>query len=287
MAAKQPPLPTVGKRQLARELQRGREAAGLTLDQVASELDWAKTKVHNYENGRWTRGNLTDLRALLGLYGITEPKHRDSLENLMRDAKKKGWWVAYGDAFEGSLPAFEDEAAQLSSYEPVFIPGLLQTPVYAETLMRAYAFLTPEDIERKVEARIRRQEILTRTTPPTLSFVIEEAAVQRLIGMPHVFAPQIQHLIDVTEGSPHISIQIMPLRSGLHGALGSSFVILDFDGDFDLSIVHTETATRSGYLESKEEVALHRTMFTQACGNALSQEASSTLLRSLLQQHNP
>ena len=286
MAAKQPPLPTVGKRQLARELRQGREKAGMTLDQVAAELDWAKTKVHNYENGRWTRGNLTDLRALLDLYGIKESKRRESLENLMRDAKKKGWWVSYGDAFEGSLPAFEDEAAQISSYEPVFIPGLLQTQEYAVQLMRAYTFLTSVDIERKVEARMRRQEILNRDNPPTLSCVIEEAAVQRLIGTPRVFVPQVQHLVDVAEGSPHVSIQVMPLRSGLHGALGSSFVILDFDGDFDLSIVHTETATRSGYLESKEEVALHRTMFTQACGIALPQEESSALLRNLLRQHS-
>jgi len=285
MAAK-PPLPTVGKRQLARELRQGRESAGLTLDQVATELDWAKTKVHNYENGRWTRGNLTDLRALLDLYGITCSERRASLETLMRDAKKKGWWVAYGDAFDGSLPAFEDEAAQISSYEPVFIPGLLQTQSYANSLMRSYAFLTSDDIEHKVEARMRRQQILERESPPTLSFVIEEAAVQRLIGTPRVFGPQVEHLINLIDGSPHVSIQIMPLRSGLHGALGSSFVILDFDGDYDLSIVHTETATRSGYLESKEEVALHRTMFTQACGSALSQENSTTLLKELLRQHS-
>lgn len=284
MAAKPPPLPTVGKRQLARELRQGREAAGLTLDQVAAELDWAKTKVHNYEHGRWTRGNLTDLRALLDLFGITDSKHRGSLENLMRDAKKKGWWVAYGDAFEGSLPAFEDESAQISNYEPVFIPGLLQTPEYTGQLMRAYSFLTPDDIERRVEARMRRQEILKRSTPPILSFVIEEAAVQRLVGSPRVFEPQIQHLIDVAESSSQASIQIMPLRSGLHGTLGSSFMILDFDGDFDLSIVHSETATRSAYIESKEEVALHRNMFTQACGNALSQSNSSALLKTLLKQ---
>src|SRR5699024_6638975 len=114
MAAK-PPLTTVGKRQHARELRQGRESAGLTPHQVATELDCAKTKVHNYENGRWTRGNLTDLRALLDLYGITCSERRASLETLMRDAKKKGCWVAYGDAFDGSLPAFEDEAAKVIS----------------------------------------------------------------------------------------------------------------------------------------------------------------------------
>src|SRR5699024_918114 len=97
MAAK-PPLPPVGKRQLARELRQGRESAGLTLDQVATELDWAKTTVHNYEYGRWTRLNLTELRSLLDLYGITCSERRASLESLMRDAKEKGWWVAYGDA---------------------------------------------------------------------------------------------------------------------------------------------------------------------------------------------
>lgn len=124
--------------------------------------------------------------------------------------------------------------------------------------MRAYAFLPPDDIDRKVEACMQRQETLTHRTPPTLSFVIEETTVQCLIGTSHVFGPQIQHLINVAEGSPHASIQIMPLRSGLHGALGSSFVILYFNGDFDLSIVHAETAIRSGHLGSKEEVALQQ-----------------------------
>lgn len=281
MAAKQPPLPTVGKRQLARELRRGREAVGLTLDQVAIELDWAKTKVHNYENGRWTRGNLTDLRALLDLYGMTDPDRRGSLENLMRDAKKRGWWTAYGDAFEGALPAFEDEAAQISTYEPVTIPGLLQTREYVTSLLNAYTFLTSEELERKLEARLHRQQILTRDSPPILSFVIEEAAIQRLFSSPEVFEAQVEHLISLASTKPNISIQVMPLRSGLHGALGSSFVILDFDDDYGLSIVHTETATRSAYIEKKEEVALHRTMFTQACGSALPQDQSTKLLKDL------
>lgn len=286
MAAKQPPLPTVGKRQLARELRRGREAAGLTLDQVATELDWAKTKVHNYENGRWTRGNLTDLRALLNLYGVTDPAQREALENLMRDSKKRGWWVQYGDALDGALPAFEDEASQINTYEPEFIPGLLQTYEYATALLRSYPFLTPGEVEAKVEARMKRQQILTRDTSPTAVFVIEEAAVQRLLGTPEVFKPQVERLIEEAENPDNTtSVQIAPLQSGLHGGMGGSFMIMDFAGDYDLTIVYTESASRNAYLESKEEVTLHRSRFTHLCGVALSQKQSIQLLKNLLQQH--
>ncbi|GLU50516.1 helix-turn-helix domain-containing protein [Nocardiopsis ansamitocini] len=286
MAAKQPPFPTIGKRQLARELRRRREVARLTLDQVATRLDWAKTKVHNYENGRWTRGNLTDLRALLDLYEVTDQRLRESLETLMREAKKKGWWVQYGDAFDGALPAFEDEASQISTYEPEFIPGLLQTREYTTAVLSRYPFIPAADVKQKIEARIQRQQILTRGSPLTSVFVIEEAAIQRLIGSPDVFKTQLEHLIGVAEDTDNTaSIQIMPLRSGLHAGMGGSFVILDFADDYDLTIVCTEAASRNAYLESKEEVALHRTRFTYACGAALSQEQSIQLFKSLLKQH--
>src|SRR5690606_29970095 len=108
--ARQPVMPTVGKRQLGRELRSLREASKFTLDRVAEELDLAKTKVHNLENGHWTRGNLTDLLALLALYRATDPHWRTALEDVMRNAKKRGWWAEYGAALAGALPAFEDDA---------------------------------------------------------------------------------------------------------------------------------------------------------------------------------
>ena len=281
--ARHPVMPTVGKRQLGRELRSLREASKFTLDRVAEELDWAKTKVHNLENGHWTRGNLTDLRALLDLYGVTDPQRRTALEDLMRNAKKRGWWVEDGDALDGALPAFEDEASQISSYEPAVIPGLVQTPEYTAALLRTYPFLTAGEVERRVEARMQRQRILDRDTPPEVSFVIEEAVVQRLVDTP-VARAQIQHLIDVAEAANRVTLQVMPLRSGLHGALGPSFTLLDFAGDFDLSIVYTESAARSAYLEDKADVALYRTMFTHACGRALPPEKSIELLSGLLRQ---
>jgi transcriptional regulator with XRE-family HTH domain len=288
MAPRPPVMPTVGKRQLARELRSAREAASLTLDQVAAEMDWAKTKVHNLENGRWTRSNLTDLRGLLSLYDITDPGRREKLEQLMREAKKPGWWVAYGDALDGALPAFEDEASEISCYEPNFVPGLLQTRDYAVTLLRSYPFLTATEVERKVEARLKRQQILTRESPhpPTTAFVVEEAALQRLIGNPDVLGPQLEHLIAMANSdAARLTLQVLPLRSGLHGAMGGSFAILDFSGDFDLSIVYTESAARNAYLEAKEEIAKHRTMFTHACGKALTPADSITLLNDLIKQH--
>ncbi|CAM3766702.1 helix-turn-helix transcriptional regulator [Nocardiopsis rhodophaea] len=285
MAVRQPVMPTVGKRQLARELRSAREAANLTMDQVAEELDWSKGKVHNIETGRWTRGNLTDLRALLDAYGVSDPDKRKALEQLMRDAKKPGWWSKYNDVFSGALPAFEDEASELSSYEPSLVPGLLQSPEYIAELMRNSPFLSRDEARRKIEARQQRQKVLTRSDAPTATFVVEEAAVQRLAELPDVFRPQVEHLIAMSGGdSSRVTIQIMPLRSGLHAALGPSFVILDFHDELDLSIVYTESVARGAYLEEKAEVSMYRTLFAHACQQALRPDESIALLKDMLKQ---
>ncbi|MBB6174068.1 transcriptional regulator with XRE-family HTH domain [Nocardiopsis mwathae] len=285
MAARQPVMPTVGKRQLARELRSAREAAQLTMDQVAEQLDWSKGKVHNIETGRWTRGNLTDLRALLDTYGVNDPAKREALEQLMRDAKKPGWWSKYNDAFGSALPAFEDEASELFSYEPSLVPGLLQSPEYITELMRNSPLLTAEEAQRKCEARQRRQKVLTRSSPLVARFVVEEAALQRLVNLPEVFRPQVEHLIAMGEDDGNrVTIQVMPLRSGLHAVLGPSFVILDFHDELDLSIVYTESVARGAYLEEKAEVSMYRALFARACEQALRPDESIALLKDLLKQ---
>src|SRR5262249_28956337 len=144
---------------------------------------------------------------------------------------------------------------QLRTYEVALIPGLLQTAGYTAAIFRAGQVLEDGEaaITRRVEARLARQEILTREHPPHMWAVIDEAALLRLVGGPRVMAEQLCHIVEMAKRR-NITIQVLPNSAGAHAAMACGFVILDFAGDLDPSIVYLETPTDNLFLERPEEV---------------------------------
>ncbi|MFC7382408.1 helix-turn-helix domain-containing protein [Sphaerisporangium rhizosphaerae] len=268
-----PGSPTVRRRRLSAELVRMREQAGMTVEEVTKSLEWSRGRLSHMEQNRWTRPDLGNIRALLNLYGVTDPEVCEAILNLARQSREKGWWAQYKDIFGGSLPGFEAEATQIRSFELALVPGLLQTPDYAKAIFHAGQVLDEAAVQRRVEARCARQGILDRQAPPQFWAVIDEAALRKSVGGEDVMARQLEHLVLMAK-RPNITIQILPDSVGAHAALQGAFVILDFSSALDPSLVYLETATESLWLEKVEQVQAYTLIYNRIVAAAMTAEES-------------
>ncbi|MFG2002670.1 helix-turn-helix domain-containing protein [Spirillospora sp. NPDC048911] len=278
------PRPSVRQRRLAAELRRLREDRQLTGDDVAAELSWSTAKVSRIENAR-TGARLSDVRRLLSLYQVNGP-HHDELIALAQDAAQKGWWEAYpsiGPDY-AQLIALETDARKALCWENLVVPGLLQTESYAREVISGWQIvdtLTPQEIERRIEVRLRRQQVVERATRPLeLQVVLDEAVLQRRIGDPAVMIEQVSHLLRMST-LPHVEIFVLPLDAQQR-ILGGSFTLLEFPSLYDAPFpdtVHTESLTLH-YLESERETNMYRLAHHHMTKAALSPDESRVFMQS-------
>src|SRR5215469_9578236 len=162
--------PTVQRLVLGGHLRRLREDASITTEQAADAIRGSHSKISRMEHGR-VGFKERDISDLLTLYGVTAEAERDALLKLAREANTPGWWQGYSDILPHWLEPYlglEAAASFIRGYELQFIPGLLQTEGYASALLGLDNTTTEEDISRRVQARLSRQKILSRSNPPRL-----------------------------------------------------------------------------------------------------------------------
>ena len=208
-----------------------------------------------------------DIADLLTLYGVTGGEERGALLKLAREANTPGWWQGYSDILPHWVePYFGLEAAAsfIRNYELQFVPGLLQTEGYARALIRLGNAATEDDVMRRAEARLSRQEILTREIPPRLWAVMDEGALRRSIGGKAVMREQIRHLIDMCD-HPAVTLQILPFQIGAHPAMGGPFTILRFSEPDLRDVVYIEQLTSALYLDKAAEVDSYLEVMEQLC----------------------
>ncbi|WFE30356.1 helix-turn-helix transcriptional regulator [Solwaraspora sp. WMMD791] len=237
--------PEVQRRRLRIQLRDFRQTRQLTQKDVAKELDWSTSKLIRIETGESSIA-VSDLRALLAHYEVTDPDLVEQLVGMARTAKHQTW-SSYRDVLSPALMlylGYESSASRIRQFEPLLIPGLLQTEEYARAIIRAYSppSRSDRDIERILQARMERQELLTRDDPPEISCLMDEAAVRRAVGKPGVMVRQLQKLKDLN-AQPNISIQIVRFSAGEHPGMQGPFSILDFPDPADDDLVYLESAT--------------------------------------------
>lgn len=220
----------VRQRKLASELRRFREVALLTADEVAQRLGWSASKVSRVENAR-IRLRSDDVEQLLNLYEVPVEQRAELLE-LAGMPSRKRWWDVYADTLSPellNLISFENDAVAARSFEPLIVPGLLQTEEYAREIFNMWKILSatsPIQLDRRVEARLTRQQILSRQTPLKLHVIADEAILSRQFGSGSVMRGQLHHLAEMSR-APHITLQILPLAKAHEAMAVEPFVLLD------------------------------------------------------------
>jgi len=273
------PSPTVRRKRLTVELRRLREQAGLTCEDVGHRLECSGTRISRMETGR-IGARPGDVHELLEIYGVTGAA-ADSLVQLARDARRKGWWRVYGRVLPPWFEAYiglESDAARLHDFQPSVVPGLLQTEDYARAVLRGAPHAgCAEDIDQQVALRMRRQAVLDESRPPQLHVVLSESVLWVQAGGPTVLRAQLLRLADLAS-RPDLTVQVLPLRAAAHVQPVSPFTMLEFADPADPAVVYLEHLTGSLFLENEDEVRRYRVIFDHLRAESLGTGQSADLI---------
>ncbi|MFE1434825.1 helix-turn-helix domain-containing protein [Streptomyces griseoaurantiacus] len=275
--------PTVGQVVLGRRLLDLRERAHLKREEAARILRVAPATVRRMETAEVAL-KIPYLQLLLQAYGVDE-EEAAAFVRLAEDANKPGWWQRYHDILPGWFSMYvslEGAAARIRSYEPHFVPGLMQTEDYARGVLRSGAVgqANPEEISRHVALRMRRQELLTREDAPHFWAVMEETALRRPVGTGEVMRAQIDKLIELGELS-NVTLQVIPFASGPHPGTYGPFVLFRFAMPELPDMVYSEYLTGAVYLDSRSEVATHLEVMDRMAAQAATAQRTKEILEDL------
>jgi hypothetical protein len=220
-------------------------------------MDWSLSKMNRIEKAK-TGISTNDLKALLPLYGITDRERTEELLALAREARQAPWWRQYSDVAPVTvleLIDYESAASAISQFEPMFVPGILQTEEYARAVLRTfYGEDSPaERVPALVELRTRRRELVESEDAPQFSFLLDEAVIRRRAGSPDVTSRQLRHLAELA-GRPNVTIQVVPFAAGFHQGMKGPFKVIEFDDSPDENIVFLE-GPREDFISDDPEVA--------------------------------
>jgi transcriptional regulator with XRE-family HTH domain len=273
---------TVAKAKLTRRIAAMRVQAGLSLNEATDKLGWSRGRLDRYERNEWRLPDASHVRDLARIYGASDDE-RAELEEMGRLARSRVWWRAYEDVFGkgNEFAGFEGDAARISVYMPLVVPGLLQTEAYA----RALFAVGPWDErwrERALAARLRRQQVLDRAdgTAPRLVAVITEASLLYRWGSQEQRRAQVAHLAAASR-RPNVELRMLRFADGPHPGMSSLIDIFDFPDDDDPAVVYLENDTDIQEVTKPSEVEAYKATFTRIRDAALAPAATRTHLDTL------
>jgi hypothetical protein len=276
--------PTVLRMLLGIQLRRLREASNITPEAAGYEIRASRSKISRVEHGR-VGFKERDVADLLTLYGVTDEQERRRMLALARQANNQGWWAKYDDImpdwFE-SYVGLEQATSLIRTYELQFVPGLFQTGDYARAVtVLGHRSAPANEIERRVNLRLQRQQLLTLEDSPRIWAVIDESALRRPVGGRDVMRAQLRHLMQVAD-LPRVTLQVMPFSQGGHPAAGGSFTILRFAEPDLPDIVYIEQLTGALYLDRRDEADNYMEVMNRLSAEAETPADSTALLADLI-----
>lgn len=273
--------PTVPRWQLGERLTRLREEAGMTFADVADEMDCSEWKIRRIEQGQ-VGVTRPELRTLLDLYDVED---REPLEELQQLGRQRGWWSRYSRYLApnvANLLGIESAAVSIKAWEPLVIPGLLQTEPYARALTRAN-LQSDEDGARSIEIRLARQKLVWDDDPPSAWYILDESVLYRRMGDEVIMREQLKKLLDLPS---RCTIQILPFEKGEHPGAAGGLTIFEFDPDLHSPIAYIESQVGSLYLE-EAELDRCRSVIDHTMALALSPADSAEFIRGVLGNYSP
>ncbi|MFD8492330.1 helix-turn-helix transcriptional regulator [Amycolatopsis sp. NPDC059657] len=269
-------------RRLRAVLKQEREQQGLTQRDVADALDWSSSKLIRIEKGV-VGISITDLKALLLHYRITEDDRVEQLVELARAGKKPAWWHAYKDIYDQQFLNFlglEASAIGVKQFQGRVIPGLLQTKDYATALMGRH-HTEPERIERGTAVRLRRQELIA-PDGPHMVFLMDEAVLRRTMGSAKVMRGQLLRLKEVA-ALTNVDVRVIPFSAGPHKGLASSFALFQLSEMENDVVLLLEIPDQDILVEEfTDQTKDYLRIFDELEGLALTEDDSVKLIDKIL-----
>ncbi|WP_445529693.1 helix-turn-helix domain-containing protein [Streptomyces cyslabdanicus] len=277
------PAPTLLKMLVGVQLAGFREDAGLSQEQSARELGFSAAKLSRIESGKGRRPPAEgDVRALLKLYG-TDEYGSSVLLRLLRRAGEPGWWQRYDKRLMPEwfdrLVGLQEAAAAIRTFEIQYVPGLLQTAAYTRAVVeRGLPTASAGEVQRRVELRMRRAQLLLRQEAPQVWAVVDESVLLRVLGSREVMREQLEHLATMAQ-RPNVTVQIVPLDVTNASAPAIPITYLRFGG-LDLpDVVYLEHIKSANFLEDRDETEEYRVALDRLADEALTPQESLALLR--------
>jgi transcriptional regulator with XRE-family HTH domain len=277
--------PTALRLILGGKLRELRLRAGLDPADVDSRLGFSRSKTSRIELGRHGC-KPADAMALLDLYGVQAPEQIAEFMRLVSQSRQSDWWRSFSDVlsdFFEPLVALEGAAATVRTYEPFYVPGLLQTPAYTDAVVRSGpGHLLMHEVERRVELRQQRQRQLDQPDAPRLWAVIDESVLMRSVGGTEVMREQLRHLVSMM-GRPRVTLQVAPLEVTASVGVGTGVTYLRFALSDLKDAVYIEHLTDSTFSQKPQAVEQYRDMLDRLGACALTPKQSLELIEQRLE----
>ncbi|MGW8743352.1 helix-turn-helix domain-containing protein [Streptomyces sp. NPDC055794] len=274
--------PTVGQVVLGRRLQELRETAGLRREEAAKVLRVAPATVRRMEMAEVSL-KIPYVQILLTTYGVASAEVA-AFVTLAEEANQPGWWQRYHDVLPDWFSMYvslEGAARIVRSYEPHFVPGLLQTEDYARSVLEAGTIGNAggDAVERHVSLRMERQRLLDRPDPPHLWVVMDETVLRRPVSVHgRVMREQLDKLLEFASRD-RVTLQVAEFEDGPHPGTYAPFTLFRFAEPELPDMVFTEYLTGALYLDSRPEVSAHLEVLDHMTARAASTQRTEKVLR--------
>ncbi|MEW2519435.1 helix-turn-helix domain-containing protein [Actinacidiphila alni] len=258
--------------QFAEDLKEAREAAGLSVRELAGQTSYSYQQVSNVENRQRTPSEAFS-REVDAAFG-TGTRFQRLHARLLLD-QYPVWFR--------SAAREESRATRIKTYQCQVVHGLLQVEEYARELMReARPRESHEKIDADVTARMNRQTVLTSPTPPLLWMVLDENFLRRPIGSPEIMTAQLNRLLEESD-SPHTVIQILEYSAGAHPGLSGSFTLLSYADRDD--VMYVEGLRTSQLVQDQDSVQRAHLTYDLLLAAASSRDRTRDLIRSAVKDY--
>ncbi|MGQ4426747.1 helix-turn-helix domain-containing protein [Streptomyces violaceoruber] len=274
--------PTVGQVVLGRRLQELRETAGLKREEAAKVLRVAPATVRRMEMAEVSL-KIPYVQILLTAYGVASDEVA-AFVALAEEANQPGWWQRYHDVLPDWFSLYvslEGAARIVRSYEPHFVPGLLQTEDYARSVLEAGTIgnAGADAVERHVSLRMERQRLLDRPDPPHLWVVMDETVLRRPVSIHgRVMREQLDKLLEFA-ARDRVTLQVAEFEDGPHPGTYAPFTLFRFAEPELPDMVFTEYLTGALYLDSRTELSAHLEVLDHMTARAASTQRTEKVLR--------
>ncbi|MEU9333950.1 helix-turn-helix transcriptional regulator [Streptomyces sp. NPDC048290] len=275
--------PTVRSRRLGTALRQYRHAASFDQPQAAEIIAASQARVSRLESGHVT-ARVIEVRLLLDAYGVDDPEVRSKLEELAKHSKSRGWWLEHAAHLRPDYVdhiALEDDATYIREWQPVLVPGLLQTPMYAEAVISAGPdYVAPEVIAQLVKVRRGRQAKIGEGGASYTAIIWEAVIAHPLVSV-EIHREQLAAILEVGRRK-NVTVQVLPFSAGALAAASSAFSSFSFDTEPAAEAVTMENLRGTSVLEAPEDLAAYGNTFDLLRSAALTPDASSKYLRAIV-----